>query len=139
VTRVWTCRRVKNGVRCGAVNPRIRQKCMTCGGPRPAPRKPKHMQALEDAYEAFIELNGGEHCGICGRAPSANRRLDRDHCHKSGAARGLLCAKCNQTLRGHVTVEWLVAAAAYLRRAEEPRGVRAVTPWVEKKESKEAA
>lgn len=76
------------------------------------------MAALELDYERYIEINGGEVCGICGRKPSARRKLDRDHCHASGVARGLLCARCNRALASHITVEWLQAAITYLEKTE---------------------
>ena len=60
----------------------------------------------------------GERCGICGKGPSATRRLDRDHDHKTGQPRGLLDHRCNRALPSWATPEWLEAAAAYLRRAE---------------------
>lgn len=105
----WTCRG------CGTRWPRIKQRC-DCGRARPAPRKPAHRAALEAPYEEWVERFGGEVCGICGRSPSARRRLDRDHCHGTGEPRGLLCARCNRALPSFVTVSWLEAAADYLRR-----------------------
>lgn len=78
------------------------------------------MAALDLSYEAYIELNGGEHCGICGRVPEpGGRKLDRDHEHKGeGRPRGLLCWACNRQLRTWATIQWLLAAAAYLERVE---------------------
>jgi hypothetical protein len=76
------------------------------------------MAALELPYEHYLELAGAELCGICGRGPQ-RRRLDRDHDHKTGKPRGLLCHRCNRALPSWVTVEWLEAAAVYLRRVEE--------------------
>jgi hypothetical protein len=76
------------------------------------------MAALELPYDKFVKLNGGEFCAICGRKPSETRRLDRDHCHRTGKARGLLCWNCNKQLRGFMTSAWLRAAADYLERAE---------------------
>ena len=85
------------------------------------------MAALELDYAGFVALNGGEHCGICGRKPSVTRRLDRDHEHSTPPlARGLLCARCNRSLPAHVTVEWLRAAIKYLERAEARRGTDAM-------------
>lgn len=77
------------------------------------------MSALDMTYEDYVTLNGGEFCGVCGRKPSANRRLDRDHDHRAMHPRGLACAKCNRALPSWITVEWLEAAIAYLKRAEE--------------------
>lgn len=110
----WTCQRVAGGVRCGHPNPNRKRNCEACGKPRPPRRRPAHLAALEQDYAAFVALNGGEHCAICGRLPSATRRLDRDHCHDTGEPRGLLCARCNRALPSWVTADWLRAAAAYL-------------------------
>lgn len=107
----WTCQG------CGAVWPRTKQKC-TCGRKRRVRTRPAHQMVLETPYELWV-LEFGEHCGICGRPPGPNRRLDRDHDHKSGKARGLLCHLCNRGLKGWMTNEWLAKAAAYLTKAEE--------------------
>jgi hypothetical protein len=34
-------------------------------------------------------------CAICGEEPKTTRGLHIDHCHKTGAVRGLLCHGCN--------------------------------------------
>jgi hypothetical protein len=77
------------------------------------------MAALDFTYEDYVVLNGGEFCGVCGRKPSSTRRLDRDHDHIREVPRGLACARCNRQLPSWITVEWLEAAIAYLKRAEE--------------------
>lgn len=75
------------------------------------------MAALEQGYDVYLALNGGvERCAICGAGPKT-RKLQRDHCHVRGVARGLLCARCNRSLPSWVTPEWLRAAAAYLERS----------------------
>jgi hypothetical protein len=76
------------------------------------------MVALQTDYQAFVKLTGGEFCAICGRGPSARRRLDRDHSHASGLPRGLLCSRCNRAIPNWMTPEWLRAAADYLDRAK---------------------
>jgi hypothetical protein len=85
------------------------------------------MRALDLPYEDYVALNGGERCGICGRPPTKAtrdkpaRRLDRDHDHRDGKPRGLLCGGrmgCNRRLGRVDDPRWLEAAAAYLRRAE---------------------
>lgn len=74
------------------------------------------MAALgEHAYEWWVEKYGPV-CGICGRKPTAKRRLDRDHDHATGAPRGLLCARDNRALPSWVTPEWLRKAADYLEK-----------------------
>jgi ribosomal protein L37E len=119
--RVWTCRRRSGGVACGHVNPARKRNCEACGLPRPARRRPKHLAALDIDYAAFIKLNGGEHCAICGRGPTAARRLDRDHDHRTGEPRGLLCHSCNRFLPHFSTPDWLRAAADYLERFGGPK------------------
>lgn len=113
---VWRCRRQAGGVVCGQLNLARKRKCTACGKARPPRQRPAHRAVLgEMTYEQWVEVFG-ELCGICGRAPSARRRLDRDHCHKSGGARGLLCARCNRALPAWCTAAWLRAAADYLDR-----------------------
>lgn len=134
MSRVWTCQRVTAGVKCGHRNPRIKRNCELCSKPRPATQRPAHMRALDVPYVQYVELNGGEHCGICRRErkPGA-RRLDRDHDHKgAGTPRGILCANCNRWLMPSMDVTWLRSAVAYLERAEQPTHVQAVTQLVRK-------
>lgn len=61
----------------------------------------------------------GEDCNICGakRLPG-QRRLARDHDHKTGQARGILCIRCNRAIPNWMTSDWLRLAADYLDRAE---------------------
>jgi hypothetical protein len=115
--RGWTCQRVKDGIKCGSGNPSRNRKCKTCGKPRPARKRPAHMTALDVTYERYVELNGGEDCGICGATQKeGGRRLHRDHCHRTATPRGILCFRCNAALRPYMTLEWLRAAVAYLER-----------------------
>jgi hypothetical protein len=116
MARMWTCQRVTGGVKCGSLNPNRNRKCLNCGKPRPAKRRPKHMAALAEPYSVFLALNGGvERCGICGAEPGA-RRLHRDHDHRSGRPRGLLCFRCNAALRPYMTLDWLRDAVEYVER-----------------------
>ena len=48
--------------------------------------------SLEE-YESIHELQDGR-CAIC----KTDQKLYVDHCHDSGAIRGLLCNKCNSAL-----------------------------------------
>lgn len=54
-----------------------------------------------EQYEAMLRSQGGV-CAICGEAPSGrhtrDRRLVVDHCHGTGATRGLLCNRCNRAI-----------------------------------------
>jgi hypothetical protein len=109
--KTWRCRS------CLSVNEPRTRKCGACGKARPKRRRPAHLKALEIPYETYVERNGGkEECGICGRGPKT-KRLHRDHDHRTGEPRALLCFPCNAALRPYMTVVWLEAAAAYLRRA----------------------
>ncbi len=51
-----------------------------------------------DDYDAML-LNQESKCAGCGRCSSEmKRRLDVDHCHKTGKVRGLLCPACNRAI-----------------------------------------
>jgi hypothetical protein len=108
-SRTWTCRS------CKTRSERRKRKFPSCGKPRPV-RKTAAQRALADPYDVWAERFGTV-CNICGRQASDRRRLDRDHDHKTGRPRGLLCNRCNRALPSWVTAEWLRKAAAYLERA----------------------
>lgn len=114
--RTWTCQRRLGGLRCGGINQPRARTCHTCGKPRPPKRRPKHLAALTLTYEQYVEINGGDFCFICLKPRGEGRRLDRDHCHRSGQPRGLLCHRCNRLLPSWVTPQWLRRAAYYLER-----------------------
>jgi hypothetical protein len=115
--RPWTCQK------CRRKHPsRVKQLCV-CGARRPKTRRPAHMKALDLPYETFVELNGGEHCGICGLPPLKTRRHDRDHDHLTGKPRGILCPTCNGFLTARIgrssralTPDFLRRSADYLER-----------------------
>jgi len=110
--RTWTCRR------CGERWHGNKKVC-TCGALRPPRRVPKHQQVLDlMPYEEWVE-RFGERCGICGRPPGPSRKLDRDHCHATGEARGLLCHSCNRGLGYFRTAEMAAKALTYLQRHED--------------------
>lgn len=73
---------------------------------------------IED-YEKMLFLQGGG-CAICGSSTPNSKRAKRfsiDHCHKTGAVRGLLCMQCNMAvgLLGD-DPELCNKAAEYLRK-----------------------
>lgn len=77
----------------------------------------------EKAAGISWSMHGGElgACACCDR-PRGERNHDRDHDHRTGEFRGLLCMRCNrELLRGH-TLETLRACVAYLERAEAWNG-----------------
>jgi hypothetical protein len=70
-------------------------------------------------YDKTLEAQGG-HCALCSATSAhVNRKtiLFVDHCHSSGAVRGLLCAKCNTHL-GIVEADptWHERALEYLTK-----------------------
>lgn len=78
-----------------------------------------------EQYRALLAFQGGV-CAVCGRAPTAKRKLDVDHDHATGEVRGLLCWRCNQRLLG-ATQDPVVlrAAAAYIEDPPAPKALRA--------------
>lgn len=70
-------------------------------------------------YQKMFEQQGGK-CAVCGNPPQEGKLLNVDHCHTSGAIRGLLCRDCNLGL-GHFkdAPERLEAAIAYLAHQKE--------------------
>jgi hypothetical protein len=50
-----------------------------------------------EQYEEMLAAQNGV-CAICKLAPETGKRLAVDHCHDSGAVRGLLCIPCNLVL-----------------------------------------
>lgn len=120
MTGTWTCRRQFAGRKCLAVNANRYRNCQDCGKPRQRRKPPAHRAVLEQPYEWWVE-QFGETCNICGAAPSEGRRLDRDHDHKTGAARGLLCHRHNRGLDWFRDLDELRRAVSYLERADTRR------------------
>lgn len=77
-----------------------------------------------EAYQKMVEDHAG-FCAICGGTGfelSKNQRLLLviDHCHKSGAVRGLLCHNCNRGLGLFKdNEESLANAIEYLKRSKK--------------------
>ena len=76
----------------------------------------------ETDWQTMLDRQNGV-CAICANAETVlhqngvTRRLAVDHCHATGAARGLLCSKCNHGLGNFDdNPELLLIAAEYLRR-----------------------
>jgi hypothetical protein len=114
--RTWTCRFCWTGE-----IPNAKRNCPTCSRPKKRRSKPQHQMILETPYELWV-ARFGERCGICGRPPSEGRRLDRDHDHRTGEPRGLLCHRCNRALPNWVTPDWLHKAIEYLLRPRQRLG-----------------
>jgi hypothetical protein len=72
-----------------------------------------------DDYRALLERQQGA-CAIC-KSPDPKRRkalgLFVDHCHKTGAVRGLLCHRCNLLIGfAEETPDRVLDAVSYLNR-----------------------
>lgn len=66
-------------------------------------------------YNELLEEQGGK-CAICRGDCSTGRNLAVDHNHKTGKARGLLCAECNTALAQVEKPGWVRSAKAYLEK-----------------------
>jgi hypothetical protein len=75
-----------------------RSACKACVQPILAAQKRFRQTGWTDIeyMEAFANQNGV--CAICHQPDQAGIALAADHCHKTGAKRGLLCRRCNQVL-----------------------------------------
>ena len=65
-------------------------------------------------FQQRLTEQGGV-CAICGGVSKALATLDRDHDHRTGQARGLLCRRCN-ILVGIVEGNLLGQVLAYLAK-----------------------
>lgn len=69
-------------------------------------------------YDKLLKSQGGR-CAICVSLPK-RRKLDVDHCHKTGVVRGLLCWRCNTAIgKFQDDPNILEQAASYLKRARQ--------------------
>ena len=128
--RYWTC------PKCAARWERSLTKCRTegCTGRKRRSRVPKHAETLrDDSYPVYEQINLELHgpafngewtpdcCGVCGKPPSSERHMDRDHDHVTGRPRGLACPGnqgCNALMPRQLTVERARLILAYLERSE---------------------
>lgn len=119
----------KKCVVCGEEFIRTTAAAIYCSGKcwnkvkRATRKNPPRFSITPDHYAALLEKQESR-CAICGSAHKSNARKDSlavDHCHASGAVRGLLCHRCNTAiglLKDDVTI--LEAARAYLARFISP-------------------
>jgi hypothetical protein len=134
----WQCRR------CSFRNLREHVNCrgtLPTGEPCPSqrPKKPvrAHRRILQGkTYPLFVQAAREIHgvtdescCNLaCGRQPSPERKMDRDHDHVTGKPRGLLCGGdtgCNVLL-----VRWITAPVARaIATAKAGRGELDAVRW----------
>lgn len=114
--RTWICQRQSKGVKCGHVNLKRLQICEECGKKRPRTKPLAHRRVMKVPYPHWVD-KFGEVCGICGSPPTPGKKLMRDHDHRLGYARGLLCWTCNHSLATWRDLEWHKKAVAYLERS----------------------
>ena len=85
----------------------------------PAESRAQNLKRYGLTPEAFDAMSRGQNgcCAICEQQP--DHTLYVDHCHTTGAVRGLLCRKCNFAI-GLLedSPERLDAAKRYLQKAE---------------------
>lgn len=96
---------------------------------RANPNTPKNRKSEKLAlrygltYEQWTALreSSGFRCMICNISETElGKRLDVDHCHKSGKVRGVLCNPCNNVLGlARDSIPTLTAAIAYLNLNQE--------------------
>lgn len=102
-------------VKCGPTSLSTRLACPT----RERSKKLGGLMITDVQYgEMLAEQAGG--CAICHAPPPDYRRLNIDHCHKTGKLRKLLCFRCN-VLLGKVDddIELLEKAISYLKEFTE--------------------
>ena len=128
--KYWSCP-------CGTRNERRKQRCANedCRRKRPKRRVPAHARTLrDDPYTVYERVNADIHavaqsgewtpdsCGVCGKAPTTGRHMDRDHDHITGRPRGLACPGnqgCNALMPRQLTLERARLIVAYLERVED--------------------
>lgn len=85
----------------------FRSNCKEC---RLAIRRADTYGLTPEDYAALLEEQGGG-CGICG----SEEQLVVDHCHETGATRGILCNTCNRAIGMlHDNPDLLMRAADWL-------------------------
>src|SRR5690348_7103267 len=96
-------------------------ECRTCKNQKTARGNQTRMwkrqgiPITQEGYERLLQAQNGR-CAICGRpATEFKRSLAVDHCHRTGAVRGLLCGPHNSALGMFGdSIDELEAAIRYL-------------------------
>jgi hypothetical protein len=97
-----------------------RQKwCTSCIPDQKARELYQRYGLTKQDWDRLYIAQGGK-CAICKKAPV----WAVDHCHKTGAVRGLLCGGCNVKLIGLERDQWMKAALEYLETTKPIRRFR---------------
>ncbi len=82
-----------------------------------------HLYGVPHGTYARMFANQGGLCAICARPPPEGKRLNIDHCHDTGAVRGLLCNGCNTGI-GQLKhdPDLMLSARDYLLKSISPEG-----------------
>lgn len=80
----------------------------------------KKTYGLTDADFRVLLASQGGVCGVCAGPVVEGRSMHVDHCHATGAVRGILCGNCNRGLGCfHDSPGKLAAAIEYLVRTKD--------------------
>lgn len=114
-----------------------RPSCRCCDGPVPAEKSTKALYCSRQCrlrarrHEAYgltrdelkALLTQHDVCAICGLADWGKKGPCVDHCHKTGAVRGILCGRCNTGLgQFGDDPKRLLSAVSYLERTGRTEG-----------------
>lgn len=80
----------------------------------PAQKRRWTLKTRYGVDQAAIDDLAQKQGGLCALCPSPLDRFHIDHCHNTGAVRGLLCHRCNIRLGGWDDLEWRARALRYL-------------------------
>ncbi len=72
--------------------------CRTCDIQKTGRSRIKRKYGLAVAEYDDLLLKQHGRCAICKRLPYTKKGLVVDHCHQTGAIRGILCSRCNSAL-----------------------------------------
>jgi hypothetical protein len=126
--KMLVAKRIENRlcIRCGEPRTGLHHRlCNTCTPRRAAEHRNYHLGdkygLSPSEYESMLLGQAGV-CAICGNVETVIdktgniKRLAVDHCHSTGAVRGLLCMSCNTRMKSSATPELLRRAADYLEK-----------------------
>lgn len=117
INRIRARRRKANlCIECGVAT-EGRRRCLKCEPPK---AKGARRRTWVDERKELLVAQDGK-CAICTCLLKESSGACLDHCHETGAIRGVLCHRCNAGLGSfRDSIESLEAAIAYLTKARSP-------------------